>query len=131
VTEQPVGEAEEAAPAKPKRASRSRKKAEPDVAVEAVPEPVETVADDVAEPVAAPAKPKRASRSRKAAAADAAAEATLSGDVASGEAVTVAKVGESDIVAIETVAPSTEDGNNVSSEGGERRRGWWQRTFGA
>ena len=118
----------DAAPAKPKRASRSRKKVEPEAVAEAS-APVEVDADA---PIAeAPAKPKRASRSRKAAAADVAAEASLSAEIAASDTVTAADSGASEMVSIETVAPSAEDGKNEASEGGERRRGWWQRTFGS
>ena len=119
----------EEAPAKPKRASRSRKKAEAEPLAEAAAEaaPVEAVES----PAEAPAKPKRASRSRKVAAADAAAEATVASETASGDAATAAEAGTGDMVATETVAKSQEDGNIEPSEGGERRRGWWQRTFGA
>jgi ribonuclease E len=123
---------------KPKRASRSRKKADADLSADAPVEPVVDPAPEaltaettpVAEVLAKP-KPKRASRSRKAVAADVAAEATVSGDVEATDTVTAADGDTGDIVAIETVAPTEEDGNSGSSEGGERRRGWWQRTFGA
>jgi ribonuclease E len=90
----------DAPPAKPKRASRARKKAEPveaeAPAVEAAAETEETAAE------APPAKPKRASRSRKAAAAAAEPAESTSGVVA----------------------------DEAASEGGSARKGWWQRTFG-
>lgn len=126
----------DAIPAKPKRASRSRKKVEPEAAPEAATDdgadsaPL-VAADEAASAAEVTTKPKRASRSRKAAAADAAAEATVSSDVEVSDAVTAKDGDTSDIVSTETVAPSAEESNSGSSEGGERRRGWWQRTFGA
>jgi ribonuclease E len=138
----PEPAAEETAPAKPKRASRRKAAAEPEVAAEAeaaaeaeVPAEVEKpkrrrttktkAAEDAAgapaseqpapaeaETEAAPeatAKPKRAPR-RKAAASE----------VASAD-------GDEQVASDELVAAG--DGDDAAT--GERKRGWWQRTFGA
>ncbi|MDC7810452.1 Rne/Rng family ribonuclease [Sphingomonas koreensis] len=100
----------EEAPAKPKRSRRKKADVEAEApAVEAAPEPV---AEAAAEPVAeeAPAKPKRRSRAKAAAPVEQDLEPT----------------------AAETAAAEPADGEpEAEGEGGEPRRGWWQRTFGA
>ncbi len=105
VVEEAVATVSEEAPAKPKR-SRAKKA---DAVVEA---PAETVADAEAE--AAPAKPKRASRAKKADADASVAAAPASSDMSE-----------------QADAPSDEAGGEDDGEGGDRKRGWWQRTFGA
>jgi ribonuclease E len=92
---------------KPKR-KRSRAKtapkAEAEVEAKAVPEPIRAEAlPPEAEEKAAPSKPARRSRSKKAVAAEP--------------------------VSDESVVPSA-DNDEALGEGGEPRRGWWQRTFG-
>jgi ribonuclease E len=105
VVEETVVAVSEGASAKPKR-SRAKKA---DAVVEA---PAETVAD--AEADAAPAKPKRASRAKKADAVASVAAAPASSDMSE-----------------QADAPSSEVGGEDDGEGGDRKRGWWQRTFGA
>ncbi|MEQ1508843.1 MAG: Rne/Rng family ribonuclease [Sphingopyxis sp.] len=134
----------EAAPVKPKRVARSRK-AEADKASDSL------VSDD-AVPVAAapadeaaPAKPKRASRARKAAPA----LVVETSEQAVGEekpkrTSRARKVAENTAEA-PSIAAGGSDGNAVANdtgtgsdavsgetegEGGTRRRGWWQSTFG-
>ena len=103
----------EEAPAKPKRTTRSRAKAKAEA------EPAEAPAANADVAVAAPAeeapaKPKRATRSRaKAAAVESDAPQVVSDNAA--PEMADAEAGE------------TAD----AGEPGERRRGWWQRTFGA
>ncbi|MDP5279400.1 ribonuclease E/G [Sphingomonas sp. DG1-23] len=102
--EAPVAVAEEA-PAKPKRARRKKADAEA---------PVEAAADTAPAVIAeAPAeKPRRSRRKAAAPAAEAAAEAPV-------EPVA------------QDLAPEGSDAEGDTSPGGEPRRGWWQRTFGA
>lgn len=106
VAPEPVAED---APAKPKRARRKKADAETEApAVEAVPEPVvELVAEPVAEE--APAKPRRRSRAKA---------APVAQDLEPAAA-------ESLPAEVDAEAEAAE------GEGGEPRRGWWQRTFGA
>ncbi|MDX2210032.1 MAG: ribonuclease E/G [Sphingopyxis sp.] len=99
-----VEPADEAAPEKPKRASRSRKKVADDAPAEVAVPAAE------AEPET-PAKAKRAPRSRK--------KVTREADEASGN-------GSKSPVAADTV-----ENGEAAGEGGNGRRGWWQRTFGA
>jgi ribonuclease E len=91
---------------KPKR-KRSRAKAAPkaEAEVEKAPEPADAEAPPPAETAAkaSAAKPARKSRSKKAAAADP--------------------------VSADSTMPSA-DNDEALGEGGEPRRGWWQRTFG-
>lgn len=106
VAPEPVAED---APAKPKRARRKKADAETEApAVEAVPEPVvELVAEPVAEE--APAKPRRRSRAKA---------APVAQDLEPAAAESLPAEGDAEAEAAE-------------GEGGEPRRGWWQRTFGA
>ena len=138
----PEPAAEEAAPAKPKRASRRKSAAEPEVAAEA-----EAAAE--AEVPAEVEKPKRR-RTTKAKAAEDAAGAPASEQPAPAEAETEAAPeatakpkraprrkaaasevasadGDEQIASDELVAAG--DGDDAAT--GERKRGWWQRTFGA
>ncbi|MGN7998092.1 Rne/Rng family ribonuclease [Sphingomonas sp. 22176] len=96
----------EEAPAKPKRTRR--KKA--DVEAEAAPAAVEAPAEE------APAKPKRTRRKKADVAAEAAPEAPA---VEAPVAPDVTPAADE---------PATEE---ASTEDGQPRRGWWQRTFGA
>jgi ribonuclease E len=129
-------EAEAEAPAKPKRTRR--KKA--DVEAEAAPAPVEAPAEE------APAKPKRTRRKKtdvEAEAAPAAVEAPAEEAPAKPKrtrrkkADTVAEAAP-DAPAVEApvaqdVTPAAEEpaAEDASTEEGQPRRGWWQRTFGA
>ena len=90
--------------AKPKRKSRAKAAAKADAEVIAVaePAPAEAPPAETADD-AAPAKPARRSRSKKAQAAEQAEPAVPSAD---------------------------NDQAGAVGEGGEARRGWWQRTFG-
>ena len=138
----PEPAAEEAAPAKPKRASRRKSAAEPEVAAEA-----EAAAE--AEVPAEAEKPKRR-RTTKAKAAEDAAGAPASEQPAPAEAETEAAPeatakpkraprrkaaasevasadGDEQVASDELVAAG--DGDDAAT--GERKRGWWQRTFGA
>ncbi len=98
----------EAAPEKPKRASRSRKKPVDDTPVEAAAE-AEPAAK--AEPEAS-AKPKRAPRARKKV------DEAVADDAGGNGSKT-------------PVAADTVENGEAAGEGGNGRRGWWQRTFGA
>ncbi|MEK6541617.1 MAG: Rne/Rng family ribonuclease [Pseudomonadota bacterium] len=110
---------------KPKRASRGRK------ATESVVEE-----SPIAAPVAeeAPAKPKRPSRARKAVEpveAVVPAVAVAAEDVAAKpKRVSRARKPADAATAGADPAPSQADDTEVEGDGGTRRRGWWQSTFG-
>ncbi len=104
----------EEAPAKPKRTRR--KKA--DVEAEAAPAAVEAPAEE------APAKPKRTRRKKT----DTAAEATPEAPAVEAP---VAKEAAPAAAAEAEEAPAADGASDASSEDGQPRRGWWQRTFGA
>ncbi len=105
---------------KPKRASRGRKAAES--AVEEAP-----LAPPVAEE--APAKPKRPSRARKIAEPTEVVAPTVA--VAAEEAAAKPKRASRARKPTDAdPAPAQADDAEVEGEGGTRRRGWWQSTFG-
>ncbi|MEQ1689577.1 MAG: hypothetical protein ABL874_13475, partial [Sphingopyxis sp.] len=125
--EEPTLEPTEA-PAKPKRASRARKPSATIAEAEVAPV-TETPSSEDALP-----KPKRVSRARKAAAP---AEQTSASDGDSGDAESaeapnpaVRKRAASAKKTADTAAPSTGKAEELANETGDRRRGWWQRTFG-
>jgi ribonuclease E len=129
VVEEVVAEAEVAEAPKPKR---RRTKAviaaeEAEAAAQTVAPVAEAAAPEAAPEVAAeaPAKPKRASRARKPAA-----EAAPAAEEAAPAPAPVAPRAAADME--DSAAGTTGDGAEANEEeGGERRRGWWQRTFGA
>ena len=112
----------DAAPEKPKRASRSRKKVVDDAPVEAeTAAPVAEAEPEVAAEAEASAKPKRAPRSRKKAVESADDAATDDGG-GNGSKIPVAA---------DMVENGAGENGEADGEGGTRRGGWWQRTFGA
>ena len=102
----------EAAPAKPKRASRKAKTAEVEVAAEIV------------EPAEAPAEEKPKSRRKPKAKADDAAES------ADEVAPAPAKKPRRSSKKTETQEDASTDAGDEDPSGDGPRRGWWQRTFG-
>ncbi len=119
---------ETAAPAKPKRARRSK---QGDAVAEAV-EPVAEapVAEPVAEaPVEVPTKPKRAAAKGKAKAKAPAAKKSVEAEQTVDKDIVIA--GGIDAAAPDAVTTAADGGSEAESEGGTPRRGWWQRTFGA
>jgi ribonuclease E len=110
----------EEAPAKPKRTRR--KKADVEAPAEAV-----TEAAPAVEPVAeeAPAKPKR-TRRKKADAVEAEAPVVEAPVVEDAAPAVVEPVAPADVAEAEPAVGDAE----TAEEGGEPRRGWWQRTFG-
>ncbi|MDE2562206.1 MAG: ribonuclease E/G [Sphingomonadales bacterium] len=153
LSEEPVAEPAEEAPAKPKRSRRKKAGAEAEAAPAA-----EEVAPVEAEPVAeeAPARPKRTRRKKADAEAEAApapeAEAPAAEEAPAKpkrtrrkKADVEAEAAAEQPVAAEEPAPASdpeagepEAATGVAShepavepeEGAEPRRGWWQRTFG-
>ncbi len=123
-TEEPAGEAAAAetdevaeAPAeKPKRKRAPRKKKAPEPKVEEAPS--EDAAAEEAAPVEEKPKRKRAPRKKKA-------EPKADDASAAKETPSEAKPAKSD-----EAAASEPSGGSDSEEGGQPRRGWWQRTFG-
>ncbi len=144
-TAAPEPAAEDAAPAKPKRASRRKAAAAPEAAAEPEAEP-EVTAEAPAATAAAPEKPKRR-RTTKATAADdspaavAASEAPPASEAQPPEAAAKPKRAPrrkaaaseapsgDDQIASEELVPAGESDDDAAT--GERKRGWWQRTFGA
>ncbi len=106
---EPVAEAEAEAPAKPKRARRKKDEA----VAEAVVAPVEAEAPAADEAPAEAAKPKRAPRRKK---SDTVAEEAPAADDTVGNGP--------------EAAPGAANDANGTTDSGEPRRGWWQRTFG-
>ncbi|HEU4696327.1 MAG TPA: ribonuclease E/G [Sphingomicrobium sp.] len=105
--EPPIAQTEAAEEAKPKR-RRSRKAApEADIAV-TEPAPAEAPPAEAADQEAPPAKPTRKRRSKAAA----------------------APAPEPEVAAAEPAHQPPANNDTAEDEGGEPRRGWWQRTFG-
>ena len=115
----------EVAPA-PKR-RRSKAAASTDGVAAVAEAPAETPGEIA---VDAPAKPARASRARKSAATPVATSDDAAGDGDPALAPAAAMEPEPALAAASEVA-SQPDEDNGPTETGERRRGWWQRTFGA
>ncbi len=139
-TAPPLDLSSDAPPTKPKRASRARTPAKADDAAG----PVAATPEAAVEPDAA-AKPKRAGRSRKPVVAAAGDEGEVQAKPAASAAPAepakpkrVSK-GKNAGTGGDAVAPANASAELVNgagsdeaaTDGGDRRRGWWNRTFGA
>jgi len=121
VAEAPAEAADTPAPAKPKRARRKKVDVEAVPAAETAPATEEPRAETAPEePVAAP--PPKRTRRKKAAPAPAAEPEVVSAPDAEPQAAIATPDGEA------TAPEGVPVDGDVSSD--ERRRGWWQRTFG-
>ena len=128
-TGEAAGIPDEALPAKPARKPR---KAKSDGAA------ADTAAAKAADSSEAAPKPKRASRARKSATAESAATDAGAAESEPAPAIVavepaaasleLADAADSPVLVSDT--PASGDGTGAD-ENGERRRGWWQRTFGA
>jgi ribonuclease E len=133
--EPPAEEGE--APRKARRRPRARKPGETDAEPQAAPEAA-AAPEPVAEPASEPeAKPKRARRKKAEAAPEAASEAAPAAEEppapepANDQEPAPKPRGRRKAAARPAVPAEAAPAAESEEEGGEPRRGWWQRTFGA